>query len=145
MYYLICIISTLLASILEDLSVAIIFIPIIILTCQEIKTNPAPFLYGMTICINLASTLTPFGSAENVMIANEFNLTFLFFISNIGIYFVFTLILTLVLLDILLLRKSINKKWERSSNNIIDKSINSLQENSSKSKIHLINFQHNHY
>ncbi|MCF2139590.1 MAG: hypothetical protein K9W44_06010 [Candidatus Lokiarchaeota archaeon] len=134
MYYLICIISTLLASILEDLSVAIIFIPIIILTCQEIKTNPAPFLYGMTICINLASTLTPFGSAENVMIANEFNLTFLFFISNIGIYFVFTLILTLVLLDILLLRKSINKKWERSSNNIIDKSINSLQENSSKSK-----------
>ncbi|WP_457557312.1 SLC13 family permease [Candidatus Harpocratesius sp.] len=137
MYYLICIISTLLASILEDLSVAIIFIPIIILTCKEIKTNPAPFLYGMTICINLASTLTPFGSAENVMIANEFNLTFPFFISNIGVYFVFTLILTLVLLDVILLRKSINKEWEKITDkvenlNTLNKKLSPSVENPSK-------------
>ncbi|MHA1583648.1 MAG: SLC13 family permease, partial [Promethearchaeota archaeon] len=67
MFYVICIVSTLSASILEDLSVAIIFIPIIILTCKDLKINPTPFLLGMTICINLASTLTPFGSAENIM------------------------------------------------------------------------------
>lgn len=74
MFYVICTVSTLLASILEDLSVAIILIPIIVLVCSEIKINPSPFLLGMTICINLAYTLTPFGSAENIMIANYFDL-----------------------------------------------------------------------
>ncbi|MHA1745527.1 MAG: SLC13 family permease, partial [Promethearchaeota archaeon] len=48
MFYVICLVSTLSASILEDISVAIIFIPIIILTCREIKINPTPFLLGMT-------------------------------------------------------------------------------------------------
>lgn len=112
MFYLICVVSTLSASIIEDLSVAIIFIPIIILTCQELKINPAPFLYGMTICINLASTLTPFGSAENVMIANEFNLTLGFFISNIGAYFIIATSLTLFLLDITVLKKSLGKNYQ---------------------------------
>ena len=130
MFYILCIISTLLASILEDLSIAIIFIPIIILTCQELKTNPAPFLYGMTICINLASTLTPFGSAENIMIAHEFQLSFRFFLLNFGMYFIFTILLTLVLLDFFVLRKSIDQKWIPKSEEIDE--FNELPKNISE-------------
>ncbi|QEE15138.1 SLC13 family permease [Promethearchaeum syntrophicum] len=111
MFYVICIVSTLLASILEDLSVAIIFIPIIVLACSEIKINPSPFLLGMTICINLASTLTPFGSAENIMIANYFDLSFTFFLLNFGPFFVVSTLLTLVLLDYCVLSKEIKKEW----------------------------------
>ncbi|MHA1746860.1 MAG: SLC13 family permease, partial [Promethearchaeota archaeon] len=94
----------------EDISVAIIFIPIIILTCREIKINPTPFLLGMTICINLASTLTPFGSAENVMIANHFDLSFSFFVTNFGPFFVIATGITLWLLDKTVLSKELEKR-----------------------------------
>ncbi len=110
MFYVICIVSTLMASILEDLSVAIIFIPIIVLACREIKINPSPFLLGMTICINLASTLTPFGSAENIMIANYFDLSFTFFLFNFGPFFIVSTLITLVLLDYFVLSKEIKKE-----------------------------------
>ncbi len=114
MFYVICIVSTLSASILEDISVAIIFIPIIVLTCEDLEINPTPFLLGMTICINLASTLTPFGSAENIMIANYFDLSFSFFITKFGIFFVIATAITLVLLDHLVLSKEIKKRWKAS-------------------------------
>ena len=107
LFYIICTISTLTAAFIEDLSVAIIFVPIIILTCQELEINSTPFLLGMTICINLASTLTPFGSAENILIANHFNLTTLWFIVNLGIFFIIATIITLVLLDLFVLTKEI--------------------------------------
>jgi Na+/H+ antiporter NhaD/arsenite permease-like protein len=112
MFYFICIVSTLSASILEDLSVAIIFGPIIVLMCISLSINPTPFLLGMTVCINLASTLTPFGSAENVLIANRLNLTFKDFFLNFSVYFVIATILTLVLLDVFILRKYLKTEWE---------------------------------
>ena len=58
-FWIMCIISTLCAAVIEDISVAIIFVPLIIRTCQKMHINPTPFLLGTTICINLASTLTP--------------------------------------------------------------------------------------
>jgi Na+/H+ antiporter NhaD/arsenite permease-like protein len=121
MFYVICIVSTLSASIIEDLSVAIIFIPIIILTCRELKINPAPFLLGMTICINLASTLTPFGSAENIMIANYFDLSFLYFVTNFGPYFIIATAITLFMLDKLILSKSIKNEWVAACEDVDEK------------------------
>jgi len=107
LFYIICIISTLTAAFIEDLSVAIIFVPIIILACQELEINSTPFLLGMTICINLASTLTPFGSAQNILIANHFNLSTLWFIVNLGPFFVISTFLTLFFLDQFVLTKEI--------------------------------------
>jgi len=111
MFYFICLISTLIASIIEDLSVAIIFGPIIVMACSELRINPTPFLLGMTICINLASTLTPFGSAENILIANALNLNLMYFIKYLGIYFVFTTLLTLFILDKTILVKYMKEDW----------------------------------
>jgi len=53
----------------------------------------------MTICINIAATLTPFGSAQNILITNDFDLNILWFITKLGPYFIIALFLTLFLLD----------------------------------------------
>ncbi len=112
-FWVICLISTLSAAFIEDLSVAVIFIPMIISTSEKMRINPTPILLGMTICINLASTLTPFGSAENILIANSFdpNLSTSWFFTNLSIYFIIGTLLTLFLLDYFVLRKHLNDIW----------------------------------
>lgn len=110
-FWVICLISTLSAAFIEDLSVAIIFIPMIIGTSEKMRINPTPILLGMTICINLASTLTPFGSAENILISNKFTLSASWFFTNLGIYFIIGTLLTLFLLDYFVLRKHLNEIW----------------------------------
>lgn len=107
LYYLICVVSTLLATIVEDLSIAMIFAPIIIVATRKLNMRPAAYLLGMTICINIAATLTPFGSAQNILITNAFNLDILWFIINLGPYFLISLFLTLILLDRVVLSKDI--------------------------------------
>ena len=110
-FWVICIISTLSAAFIEDVSVAIIFIPMIVSTSEKMRINPTPILLGMTICINLASTLTPFGSAENILIANKFNLSASWFFTNLSLYFVIVTFLTLFLLDYFVLRKHLHEIW----------------------------------
>lgn len=114
LFYIICTISTLMASIIEDLSIAMIFGPIIIFACRRLKITPAPYLLGMTVCINLAATLTPFGSAPNILIASQFDLDFTWFITRIGLYFIIAFISTLILLDVIILRKDIQRCKETS-------------------------------
>jgi len=110
-FWVICLTSTISAAFIEDVSVAVIFIPMIINTSEKMRINPAPILLGMTICINLASTLTPFGSAENILIANQFSLSSQWFFINMGLYFLIGTISTLYLLDKFILRKHIEDIW----------------------------------
>ena len=110
-FWTICIISTLCAAFIEDISVAIIFIPMVISTCDKMRINPTPILLGITICINLAATLTPFGSSQNILIANEFNLSTTWFFLNLGLYFILATFLTLYLLDRFILQKNLETIW----------------------------------
>jgi len=110
-FWVICLISTLSAAFIEDVSIAVIFIPMIIRTSEKMRINPTPILLGMTICINLASTLTPFGSAENILIANRFTLSTSWFFTNLSVYFIIGTLLTLFLLDHFVLRKHLNEIW----------------------------------
>ena len=110
-FWVICLISTLSAAFIEDVSVAIIFIPMIIGTSEKMRINPTPILLGMTICINLAATLTPFGSAQNILIADKFNLSTNWFFANLSVYFIVGTFITLFLLDYFVLRKHMNEIW----------------------------------
>jgi len=110
-FWVICLISTLSAAFIEDISVAVIFIPMIITTSQKMKINPTPILLGMTICINLAATLTPFGSAQNILIASKFALSTAWFFSSLSIYFIIATLLTLSLLDYFVLKKHLREIW----------------------------------
>lgn len=111
LFYAICITTTFIATIIEDLSVAIIFIPIVIQACKGIKISPVPYLFGVTICINLASTLTPFGSAENIIIANHFNLSLHWHLVHLGVYFIVSLAITLFLLDRIILTRHLKEYY----------------------------------
>jgi len=75
------------------------------------RINPAPIMMGMTICINIAATLTPFGSSQNILIAYEFNLTSLWFLLSLGLYFVIATFITLFLLDHFILKKHLGDIW----------------------------------
>ncbi len=110
-FWVICLISTISAAFIEDISVAVIFIPMIISTSEKMKINPTPILMGMTICINLAATLTPFGSAQNILISDKFGLTSTWFFVNLGLYFVFGVVITLLLLDKFFLKKHLTEIW----------------------------------
>ncbi|TFG09112.1 MAG: hypothetical protein EU539_00310 [Promethearchaeota archaeon] len=110
-FWVMCLISTLSAAFIQDISVAVIFIPMIIHTCHKMHINPTPFLLGTTICINLAATLTPFGSSQNILISSEFNLSATWFALSLGLYFIISTLLTLFLLDYFILRKSIKQIW----------------------------------
>ncbi|MBY8986795.1 MAG: hypothetical protein KGD65_17110, partial [Candidatus Lokiarchaeota archaeon] len=78
---------------------------------EKMRINPTPILLGMTICINLASTLTPFGSAQNILIADKFTLSTSWFFTNLSLYFIIGTLLTLSLLDYFVLRKNLNEIW----------------------------------
>ncbi len=136
MFYIICIVSTLMASIVEDLSIAMIFGPIIIFACRRLRISPAAYLLGMTVCINLAATITPFGSAQNILIASEFDLDFIWFIINFGLYFVIALIVTLVILDKLILRKDIVRcKQERCGPELEESELSLLEDKAVENKV----------
>jgi len=83
----------------------------IISSSEKMKINPAPILLGMTICINLAATLTPFGSAQNILIANDFGLSTTWFFTYMGLYFLIGTFLTLFLLDRFTLKKNLAQIW----------------------------------
>jgi Na+/H+ antiporter NhaD/arsenite permease-like protein len=105
-FWLLCIITTLLASIISDVVVVLILAPIVIRLCHFLKIRAGTYLLGMTICINIGSILTPFSSGENIIISTAFTkLDTLYFIQ---FYWLFSFILlfgTIFLLDKFILSK----------------------------------------
>ncbi len=112
-FYFICTVGTITAAIIADITVAIIFVPLVIRAARILKIEPAPYLFGISITINIGSIITPFSSSENILISSAFNLTFSWFTSNFIIFVILALIITLVLLDIILLRKMVPPKEEQ--------------------------------
>ncbi|MHA1339109.1 MAG: SLC13 family permease [Promethearchaeota archaeon] len=107
LFYLISTVSTLVAAVIADVTVSIIFAPLIIRTCKILEIKPAPYLFAMTICINIGSLITPFSSAENIMISGHFlnyNIDINWFVKNVFLFGIFLLYLTLFLLDRLMLK-----------------------------------------
>ena len=104
-FYLICFIASMTSAFISDITVGIIFVPIVIRACKIMKINPAPYLFGLSFTINIGSIYTPFSSSENILIANAFSLNFTYFISNFTLIVIPTLIYTLFLVDFTMLRK----------------------------------------
>jgi len=105
-FWFLCIITTLLASVISDVVVVLILAPIVIRLCHFLKIRAGTYLLGMTICINIGSILTPFSSGENIIISTAFTeLGTLYFIQ---FYWIFSFILlfgTIFLLDKFVLSK----------------------------------------
>ena len=93
------------AGIIADITVAIIFIPLVIRACKTLNIKSSVYLYGITITINIGSILTTFSSSENVIVSGVFNLSNVWFFNNLFLFSLFLLISTIVILDYTMLRK----------------------------------------
>ncbi len=103
--YLICIITTILAAIINDVIVVLILAPVVIRLCRFLKIRSGTYLLGMTICINIGSIITPFSSGENIIISTAFSLDTAYFITNYWIFSFFLLFITIYLIDRFILKK----------------------------------------
>ena len=107
-FWLLCIISTLLAAIISDVIVVLILAPIVIRLCNFLKIRAGTYLMGMTVCINIGSIITPFSSGENIIISTAFGLNTLYFIQFFWIFSFSLLFLTIFLMDRFILSKEPN-------------------------------------
>jgi Na+/H+ antiporter NhaD/arsenite permease-like protein len=104
-FWLLCIITTFLAAIISDVVVILILAPIVIRLCHFLKIRSGTYLMGISICIAIGSSITPFSSGENIIISTAFNLDTLYFMVNYWIFSFLLLFLTIFLLDRFVLRK----------------------------------------
>ncbi len=104
-FYMICIFTAILVAFIEDMTLSLILMPLIFRTCQILKIPAGTYMMGMTISINIGAILTPISSLKNLIIGEEFGWGFGEYLTNMGILFLITLILTIVLLDRLILKK----------------------------------------
>ncbi len=104
-FYTLCAISAFSASIIADITVAIIFIPLVVRACKILKIDATPYLFAISFTINIGSLYTPFSSSENILIAGVFGLDFLWFLKRFTLYVIPVLFLTLYVLDRVFLRK----------------------------------------
>lgn len=113
-FYLTCFVSCLSASIISDITVAIIFVPLVIRASKILEINAAPYLYGISFTINIGSLYTPFSSAENILISSVFDLDVKWFVARLTPMLFGALFFTLGLLDFFMLRKQTPPTKERS-------------------------------
>ncbi|MHA1454175.1 MAG: SLC13 family permease, partial [Promethearchaeota archaeon] len=83
------------------------------------KIPAGTYMMGMTITINIGAILTPVSSLKNLIIGQEFGWGFKEYITNMGILFLITLILTVVFMDIFILRKE-EKPTERNKKLLLE-------------------------
>ena len=104
-FYMICLFTATLVAFIEDVTLSLILMPLIFRTCQILKIPAGTYMMGMTISINIGAILTPISSLKNLIIGEEFGWGFGEYLANMGILFIITLILTIILLDKLILKK----------------------------------------
>ena len=104
-FYILCIVTTLLASVISDAVVVLILAPVVVRLCHFLKIRAGTFLLGMTICINIGSIITPFSSGENIIISTAFRLDTVFFVQYFWIFSFGLLFLTAFLIDKFILSK----------------------------------------
>lgn len=106
-FYLICTVSALSAALISDITIAIIFVPLVIRATRILKIKTAPYIFGISFTVNIGSIYTPFSSAENILIssAKGFELDTVWFLGNFSLFVFPVLLFTLVGMDLIFIRK----------------------------------------
>ncbi|MCK4239216.1 MAG: hypothetical protein KAX33_08855 [Candidatus Lokiarchaeota archaeon] len=112
--YIICLTGAILAAVISDVVVALILVPIIIRICNFLKIKAGTYLLSLTIVINIGSIFTPFSSGENIIIAQHFQLDTIYFVTYYWPIALISLFLTILFIDILILRKEPKMEFEQS-------------------------------
>lgn len=72
-------ISALLAALILNDAVVLLFTPIVIRTCARIRADPIPYVVGMLMSANIGSVATAIGNPQNAYIASFAGLDFIDF------------------------------------------------------------------
>ncbi|UYP46162.1 hypothetical protein NEF87_002447 [Candidatus Lokiarchaeum ossiferum] len=105
LFYLLCIASALISGIMEDVSVALIFNPIIFRATKILKIETKPFIMGITSSILIGNLLTPFATPVSIIIASGFDLNMGWYFKYFSILFVLLLGTSLFLIDKFFIKK----------------------------------------
>ncbi len=105
LFYLLCIASALVSGIMEDVSVALIFNPIIFRATKILKIEAKPFIIGTTVSILIGNLLTPFATPVSIVIASGFGLNMGWYFRYFALLFVILLASSLILLDKFYIKK----------------------------------------
>ncbi|MHA1519649.1 MAG: SLC13 family permease [Promethearchaeota archaeon] len=99
-YYTISIVSALVSGVMMDISVALIFIPIIYRATTILKIESRPFVLGVAFSISIGNLLSPYSAAVNIIISDAAGLTIGWFFTNLFIFFLFAEGITLFIIDL---------------------------------------------
>lgn len=100
LFYLTCLLAALFSAFLEDVSVAMIFIPLIIRTAQLLLIDAVPFITGISFSIITGNLLTAFASPSNILLSELLAVDTSWFFSTFLLLFVVIMCSTLILLDL---------------------------------------------
>ncbi|MEX2717601.1 MAG: SLC13 family permease [Candidatus Sigynarchaeota archaeon] len=100
LFYLICLLAAFFSAFLEDVSVAMIFIPLIIRTAQLLAIDAVPFITGISFSIIAGNLLTAFAAPSNILISELLSINTAWFFSTFFWLFLVIIVSTLVLLDL---------------------------------------------
>lgn len=104
-FYVMSIVATILSGFMEDVSLAIIIIPLVIRTCRVLEIKAKPYILGISFSIILGNLLSPFAAGTNIIIADAFDLNIGWFLT----YFIALLIIietiVLVFIDLTMIKK----------------------------------------
>ena len=104
-FYIICILSTFTSAVMEDVSAAIILIPLVIQVCKILKIRVEPFIYCISICLNIGDMFAPFSNSQNLVFSSAFNLDFLWFARSVIPAVILIMFFTIVMVDVTMLRR----------------------------------------
>ncbi len=104
-FFLICFMASFSSSLVSDITVGIIFVPLVIRACKILKIDATPYLFGLSFTINIGSLYTPFSSSENILISSAFDLDLFWFLKNFSLLYYPLVFITLFVLKKVFLDK----------------------------------------
>jgi Na+/H+ antiporter NhaD/arsenite permease-like protein len=104
-FYLMSIVASILSAFMEDVSLAIIVLPLVIRTCRVLEIHTKPFILGISFSIILGNLLSPFAAGTNIIIADAFDLNIAWFLTFFTGLFLMMETLLLVIIDLTMIKK----------------------------------------
>lgn len=104
---LLALITGVVSAFLDNVTTILLILPITLSVAKDLKVNPVPFIISSVFASNVGGTATLIGDPPNIMIGSSVGLTFMDFLSNLGL-FIFPLLVLTTFLFALIFRKQLN-------------------------------------
>lgn len=94
---ILCIVSAVFSSILNNILTVMILIPLTITISRVLNVSPTPYILTQAIMVNLGGTVFPISSIPNIIITREVGISFPDFFFKVGIFSIITIAFTILL------------------------------------------------